>query len=68
MRETKTGKLLFIGVSFKLKQFLDIFKINVFIKATKNGYIEILELLIENKADLNITNKDGETPLIIGIY
>lgn len=36
--------------------------------ASKNGNFEILELLIEKKADVNIPNKNGETALTIGIF
>jgi ankyrin repeat protein len=35
-------------------------------KASKQGQKEIVELLLKNKADINIKNINGETALIWG--
>ena len=36
--------------------------------ASENGYLEIVMLLLENKCNLNVTNKYGDTPLILAAY
>ena len=36
--------------------------------ASRNGHTEIVMLLHENKCNLNITDNDGDTPLIFAAY
>ena len=36
--------------------------------AVNNGNIEVIELLLENEADINLQDKDGNTPLISAVY
>ena len=36
--------------------------------AAEKGYNEIVQILINNNADVNAFNKDENTPLILGIY
>ena len=36
--------------------------------ASANGYLDIMMLLLENKCNLNITDKYGDTPLILAAY
>jgi ankyrin repeat protein len=31
--------------------------------ASRKGYLEIVELLLKNRADINKSDQDGETPL-----
>ena len=36
--------------------------------ASLNGHTEIMMLLLENKCDANVTDKRGDTPLILAAY
>ncbi len=36
--------------------------------ASWNGHTEIMMLLLENKCNINVTNRDGNTPLIYAAY
>ena len=35
-------------------------------KAAENGFIDIVKMLVNKKADVNVKNKNGESALIIG--
>ena len=46
---------------FKFKVIL-----SLFILASRNGYLSIVQQILENQADVNIQNKSGRTPLMWG--
>ena len=57
-------KLLADGVNVDSKDFLNLFETPL-MKAAKQGHLEVVKLLIENKADFNYKNFRGENALFL---